>query len=153
MLEVGELDLEVGLVGDTWRVRPSRRTADRSPHPEMQLNVMNARAAALVAVSADRVPLAGDQLYVDLHLGTDELPPGTRLRVGDAVIEVTAIPHRGCAKFTQRFGLDAMRFVNSDAGQRLNLRGINAKVVVPGTIRAGDTIVTVDEPASLTAGD
>ena len=153
VLDVGELDLEVGLVGDTWRERPSTRTADRSAHPEMQLNVMNARAAALVAVDAERVPLAGDQLYVDLHLGTDELPPGTRLGVGAAVIEVTAIPHRGCAKFTQRFGLDAMRFVNSEAGQRLNLRGINAKVVVPGTIRTGDSIVTVHEPATLTAGD
>jgi hypothetical protein len=153
VLDVGQLALEVGLVGDTWRERPSTRTADRSPHPEMQLNVMNVRAATLVAASSDRVPLAGDQLYVDLHLGTEELPAGTRLRVGDAVIEVTAIPHRGCAKFTRRFGLDAMRFVNSDAGQRLNLRGINAKVVVPGTIRAGDAILMVDEPASLSAGD
>ena len=153
VLDVGELDLEVGLVGDTWRERPSSRTADRSAHPEMQLNVMNARAAALVAVDAERMPLAGDQLYVDLHLGTDELPPGTRLGIGAAVIEITAIPHRGCAKFTQRFGLDAMRFVNSEAGRRLNLRGINAKVVIPGTIRTGDSIVTVHEPASLAAGD
>jgi hypothetical protein len=153
VLEVGELDLTVGLVGDTWRDRPSSRTDDGSAHPDMQLNIMNARAAALVAVTPERWPLAGDQLYVDLHLGSEELPPGTRLRIGEAVVEVTEIPHRGCAKFTQRFGLDAHRFVNSAVGRRLNLRGINAKVVVPGTIRTGDPIVTADETARLVAAD
>ena len=112
----------------------------KAPHPEMQLNVINARAIALIAGERDRWSLAGDQLVVDLHLGTDELPPGTRLQIGDAVIEVTEIPHTGCDKFTARFGLDAMRFVNSPQGRRLNLRGINAKVVVAGTIRAGDRI-------------
>ena len=144
VLDVGQLDLAVGLVGDTWDQRSSRRTPDGSPHPDMQLNIMNVRAAALIAGPPARWPLAGDQLYVDLHLGAEELPPGTRLRIGEAVIEITEIPHRGCAKFTQRFGLAAMRFVNSDGGVRLNVRGINAKVVVPGTIRTGDEIVTVD---------
>ena len=144
VLETGELDLARGLVGDTWSERSSSRTADGSAHPEMQLNVMNSRAISLMAGAPERWSLAGDQLYVDLHLGTEELPPGTRLRIGEAVIEVTAIPHRGCAKFTQRFGLDAMRFVNSETGRRLNLRGINAKVVVPGTIRTGDAVVTAD---------
>ena len=105
---------------------------------------MNARAAALVAGSRTNWPLAGDQLYVDLHLGGEELPPGTQLRIGEAVVEITDQPHRGCAKFTRRFGLDAMRLVNSETGVRLNLRGVNAKVVVPGTIATGDVIETVD---------
>jgi hypothetical protein len=144
VLETAALDVAAGLLGDTWCARPSRRTADGSPHPEMQLNIMNVRAVALIAGPPDRWPLAGDQLYVDLHLGPVELPPGSRLRIGDAVIEITAIPHRGCAKFTKRFGRDAMRFVNSDVGKRLNARGINAKVVVAGTIRAGDEIVPAD---------
>ena len=144
VLDEGELDLTAGLVGDTWSARRSRETADGSPHPERQLNIMNARAAALIAGSIERWPLAGDQLFVDLHLGADELPPGTRLRLGEAVIEVTEPPHLGCAKFTQRFGLDAMRFVNSPEGKALNLRGICAKVVVPGTIRRGDEIGRVD---------
>ncbi len=143
VLEQGELDLTFGLVGDSWSARRSRETADGSPHPERQLNVMNARAATLITGSAERWPLAGDQLFVDLHLGVDELPPGTRLRLGDAVIEVTEPPHLGCAKFTERFGLDAMRFVNSPEGKALNLRGICAKVVVPGTIRRGDAIARV----------
>jgi MOSC domain-containing protein YiiM len=110
---------------------------------------MNARAVALVAGPPERWPLAGDQLYVDLHLGAEELPPGTRLRIGEAVVEITAIPHRGCAKFTQRFGLAAHRFVNSAIGRQLNLRGINAKVVEPGTIRTGDPIVPAAAPAHL----
>ncbi|CAN5489968.1 hypothetical protein BH20ACT2_BH20ACT2_07400 [soil metagenome] len=144
VLDVGQLDLAAGLVGDNWAERGSRRTPDGSPHPGMQVTVMNARAAGLVAGARDRWALAGDQLYVDLHLGADLLPAGSRLAIGDvAVIEVTDIPHRGCAKFVARFGPQAMRLVNSETGRALNLRGINALVVSPGTVRTGDAVVVV----------
>lgn len=143
----GTLSPEEGLVGDNWKSRGSRMTADGSAHPDMQLNIMNARAAALIAQERGRWPLAGDQLYVDLDLSLDNLPPGARLRVGDALIEVTALPHRGCKKFVERFGLDAMQFVNSEIGCRLNLRGINAKVVEAGDIRVGNK-VTVESRAN-----
>ncbi len=136
----GVLDRQDGLVGDTWKVRPSTRTPDRSPHPDMQLNVMNARVAALVARTEDRWALAGDQLYLDLDLSVANLPPGTRLALGTAVIEVTAQSHRGCAKFAARFGQDALRFVNSEEGRELRLRGLNAKVVVAGSVRTGDIV-------------
>ena len=148
VLEEGHLDLAVGLVGDTWSERGSRRTEDGSPHPDMQLNVMNARCIALLAQSSERWPLAGDQLYVELDLSADNLPPGTRLALGTAVIEVTDQPHRGCAKFTQRFGIDAFRFVSSETGRALRLRGLNAKVVVPGTVRRGDRIGKVARVAA-----
>jgi hypothetical protein len=141
ILTEGVLDVDVGLVGDTWPVRPSRRTPDRSPHPEMQLNVMNARVAALVAGPApERWALAGDQLYVDFDLSEANLPPGTLLAVGSAVIEVTAQPHTGCVKFAARFGRDAMRFVNTADGRALRLRGMNARVVTGGTVRPGDVV-------------
>ena len=83
---------------------------------------------------------SGDQLHVDLDLSPDNLPAGTRLAIGDAVIEITDQPHTGCAKFAARFGKEALRFVNVGVGKELRLRGINAKVVTPGTIRRGDTI-------------
>ena len=140
VLAEGELDLAVGLVGDSWSRRGSSRTADGSPHPDMQLNVMNARVIALLAQNKDRWPLAGDQLFVDLDLSADNLPPGTRLAIGEAIIEVTAEPHTGCQKFVERFGGDAMKFVNSAVGRELHLRGINAKVAQPGPIRVGDTV-------------
>jgi hypothetical protein len=139
LLEEGHLDLHDGLVGDTWRSRGSSRTADGSAHPDMQLNIMNARVIALVAQDKARWQLAGDQLFIDMDLSADNLPPGTRLALGSAVIEVTAQPHNGCKKFVARFGLDAMKFVNSPVGKQLHLRGINAKVVQPGTIRVGES--------------
>ena len=140
VLERGELDLAQGLVGDSWNRRGSSRSIDGGPHPDMQLNIMNARAIALVAQSPDRWQLAGDQLFVDLDLSPANLPPGTRLAIGSAIVEVTAEPHTGCGKFVSRFGVDAMRFVNSTIGRELSLRGINAKVVQPGAIRIGDTV-------------
>jgi MOSC domain-containing protein YiiM len=131
------LDLRHGLVGDTWQDRVGRSGA---PDPDRQLTIMNTRAALLVAGHPLRRELAGDQLYVDLDIGVANLPAGARLMVGAAVIEVTEPPHRGCLKFAARFGEDALRFVNSPVGRELRLRGMNARVVVAGTVRPGDTI-------------
>ena len=145
LLHEGELSTVAGLVGDSWSVRGSTRTADGTSHPDMQLNLMNARVARLVAGDdpADRA-LAGDQLHVDLDLSPGNLPTGTRLAIGTAVIEVTEQPHTGCPKFSARYGPAALRFVNTGRGKELRLRGINAKVVTDGTIRAGDTINKLD---------
>lgn len=139
-LLAAELDMVAGLVGDTWPVRGSTSTPDGSPQPDAQLTVMNSRAALLVAQVPGRRLLAGDQLYVDLDLSPANLPPGTRLAIGSAVIEVSARPHLGCAKFAARFGQDAWRFVNSRAGRELRLRGLNARILVSGTVRLGDTV-------------
>ena len=141
VLDEGTLDLEEGLVGDMWRRRGSKRTGDGSAHPDMQLTVMSARVVDLVAAGdRERWALAGDQLYVDLDLSEANLPAGTRLALGSAVIEVTPEPHTGCAKFHARFGGDAHTFVNTKTHRHLRLRGLNAKVVQPGTVRTGDTI-------------
>jgi tRNA-Thr(GGU) m(6)t(6)A37 methyltransferase TsaA len=139
-LEVGELDPMVGLRGDNWLERGSQARADGSADPEAQLNIMNSRCAELVAGGRERMPLAGDQLFVDLDLSPANLPAGTRLRLGSAVIEVTAKPHTGCAKFTKRFGLAAHRWINGTTGRAERLRGICAVVVEPGTVRRGDVI-------------
>ncbi len=141
VLEEASLDCESGLAGDNWSARGG--DADPAVHLDMQLNVMNSRVCALVAQDRERWALAGDQLYVDLDLGGENLPPGTRLQLGEAVIEVTAVPHTGCRKFSARYGPDALRFVNSRAGRRHNLRGICARVVEPGTIRVGDVATKI----------
>ena len=143
VLEKGEIDLEVGLVGDCWKTRGSSRTTDGFGHPDMQLNLMNTRIIDLIAQDKERWKLAGDQFFVDLDLSEENIPPGTRLSIGTATIERTEIPHLGCKKFIDRFGKDAMRFVNSDMGKSLNLRGINAKVIKPGTVKRGDVIVKI----------
>ena len=140
VLDFGELDKAEGLKGDNWRMRGSSLTADGSAHPDTQLNLMNSRVIALLAQDRERWQLAGDQLFVDLDLSTENLPPGSHLAIGSALIQVTAQPHTGCRKFAQRFGVDAMRFVNTPMGRQLNLRGINARVVRPGVVRVGNVV-------------
>ncbi len=134
------LDVVDGLVGDTWRARGSSSTPDGSADPQAQLTVMNARAAEAIAGDVSRWPLAGDQIYADLDISIEHLPPGTRLAIGDAEIEVSAKPHTGCRKFSGRFGKDALRFVSSPEGRRLRLRGVNIRVTKSGTVRVGDPI-------------
>lgn len=138
VLQEGELDVVEGLVGDNWKTRGSKSTEDGSANPEMQINIMNARTMALLAQSKDRWQLAGDELFIDLDLSDENLPAGTRLAIGTAIIEVSAVPHTGCKKFAERFGTDATKFVNSPAGKKLHLRGINAKVIQDGKIQVGD---------------
>ena len=139
-LAEAELDVDDGLVGDCWRTRGSRSMPDGSSNPKAQLTLMNARVASLVAVEPARIPLAGDQLYVDLDLSSENLPPGTRLVIGSSVIEISDEPHTGCRKFFDRFGKDAHLFVNAREHRSLNLRGINATVVQGGVVRRGDLV-------------
>ncbi len=144
VIDEGRLTFEAGLEGDTWDRRKGYVTEDGTPDPDAQLTLTNSRFANLIAGSRDRWPLAGDQLYVDLDLSESNLPPGTRLRIGDATIEVTALPHTGCSKYRQRFGLEALKFTATPEGRSRHLRGIYARVVEPGTARVGDTIRKVD---------
>jgi MOSC domain-containing protein YiiM len=148
LLAEGRIDPEHGLAGDDWSTRPTRAPGGR-PDPDRQVTVMNARMVALLDESPHRQALAGDQLYVDLDLSVDNLPPGARIAVGEAVLEVTAEAHLGCAKFVRYFGEEAMRFVNGRVGRRLRLRGLNARVVTPGTVRPGDRVTVVHRDAML----
>jgi MOSC domain-containing protein YiiM len=140
ILEEGELHPAEGLVGDNWKARGSSTTPDGSANPNVQVTVMNARVVALLAQNKARWPLAGDQLFVDFDLSEDNLPAGTQLEIGSAIIEVTPPPHTGCKKFTARYGLDAVNFVNSPIGKQLHLRGVNAKIVRAGGVRVGDSV-------------
>lgn len=139
-LTEGQLDTELGLVGDNWSTRGSSRTPDKSAHPEMQINIMNARCIEWLTEDPQRWALAGDQLYVDMELSDENIPIGSQLSIGSAILEVTPIPHNGCKKFAERFGVDAVKFVNSPIGKQLHLRGINAKVVQSGIIRQGEVV-------------
>ncbi|HEV2028367.1 MAG TPA: MOSC domain-containing protein [Candidatus Dormibacteraeota bacterium] len=140
VLTEAELDLHDGLVGDTWRARGSGRTPDGGPDLDAQLTLMNARAAAAIAGERERWPMAGDQFYVDFDISRTNVPPGSRVQIGSAVIEFSEPPHTGCAKFSARYGVDALKFVNSPIGRELRLRGANCRVVVAGTVRPGDAI-------------
>ena len=138
VVDEAELHVEQGLVGDNWASRG--RSGGRPANTNAQITVANARAIALVAGTRDRWPLAGDQLYVDLDVSRENLPPGTRLAIGTAVIEVTAAPHTGCKKFAARFGLEALKAFDTEEGLALNLRGIYTRVVEAGTVRVGDAV-------------
>jgi hypothetical protein len=143
VVEEARLDVDLGLVGDTWRSRGSSSTQDGSADLQAQVTVMNARAAMAFAGDVDRWPLAGDQLYVDFDISEENIPAGTRVRIGGAEIEVSAKPHTGCAKFSARFGVEALRTVSSPTGRSLRLRGMNARVTSGGTVRVGDVVEIV----------
>ena len=140
VLDEGVLDPAEGLVGDNWKQRGSSQTADGSAHPDMQLTLTSSRLMALVAPDRQRWPLAGDQLYVDLDLSVDNIPPGTQLSIGEAVIQITEPPHTGCKKYAARFGLEALKFISTPEGKGLQLRGVNAMVIRSGAIRVGDAV-------------
>ena len=140
VMELADLDVTVGLVGDTWQDRPSARSGDGKAHPDMQITLMNSRVAALVAQEKDRWQLSGDQLFADFDLSKANMPPGARIAVGSAILEATDQPHTGCKKFAARFGVDALTLISSPAGKELQLRGINMKVVQGGEIKPGDIV-------------
>ena len=140
VMELADLDVNVGLVGDTWQDRPSARSGDGKAHPDMQITIMNSRVANLVAQDKERWPLSGDQLFADIDLSADNMPPGTRISVGAAILVATDQPHTGCKKFAARFGADALKFISSPVGKELQLRGINCKVVQNGEIKPGDSV-------------
>jgi hypothetical protein len=140
IMSLADLDIEVGLVGDTWQDRPSARSGDGKAHPDMQITIMNSRVAQLVAQAKERWPLSGDQLFADIDLSVANMPPGTRIAVGSAVLEATDQPHTACKKFSARYGTDATKFLSSPEGKELQLRGINCKVVQNGEIKPGDVV-------------
>jgi MOSC domain-containing protein YiiM len=137
VLEEAELDLALGLVGDAWATRIPESTP---VYMDAQLTVINTRVLAAIEPDRERWPLAGDQLYVDFDLSVENLPAGSRLSIGSAVIEVSETPHTGCAKFSARFGGDALRWINSATGRAHRMRGLNARIVEAGKVRVGDTV-------------
>ncbi len=141
MLFEAELRVAEGLIGDSWLCRGNHRGGPSNP--DSQINIMNSRVTALLAQDRERWSLAGDQLYVDLDLSDENLPSGSQIAIGTAILQVTAEPHTGCQKFASRYGTDATKFVNSPEGKRLHLRGINAKVIQSGLIRTGDAITKI----------
>lgn len=134
------LDPVEGLAGDDWLARGSSSTPDHAADPLSQLTIMSTRVLAAMEPDRSRWPLAGDQLYADLDLGVENLPAGSRLRVGGALVEVTGRPHTGCAKFASRFGLDALRWISTPAGKSARMRGMYVRVLEGGAIRVGDAI-------------
>jgi MOSC domain-containing protein YiiM len=136
IVEEALLDRENGLVGDRW----AQRHAGNPVYLDAQLTIISTRLLAAIEPDRDRWPIVGDQLYVDFDLREETLPAGSRVAIGSAVIEISEAPHTGCAKFSARFGSDALRWINSSIGRAHRLRGLNARVVQTGTVRIGDAI-------------
>jgi hypothetical protein len=150
-LDSAEVSLAGGVDGDRWARGCWMTTEDGRPHPDVQVCIMNARCIALIAGARENWPPAGDNLFIDMALDPDNLPPGTRLAIGAAVLEITAVPHNGCAAFIARYGRDACVFVNSGAGKANRLRGIYARVARDGRVTVGDRVSKLVEAAASPA--
>jgi hypothetical protein len=131
-LQRAALSVRGGLPGDAW-------FRDCPEKVDAQLTVMRVDVARLFA-NGQSITLAGDNLFVDLDLSKANLPCGSRLRIGGALLEVTPEPHNGCLKFRQRFGADALRFTAEPNRHDQHLRGIYLKTVEAGEVAVGDTI-------------
>ncbi len=128
-LEHTRVTPHTGVPGDAW----ARRSA---PDPDEQITAMQAGVARLLA-NGQPLGLFGDNLFLDLDLSANNLPPGSVLRIGTAGFVITAKPHTGCRKFLTRFGRDALRFVSEAAHRSHNLRGVHLRVLEPGEVRLG----------------
>ena len=140
-LQSCEISLAGGVHGDRWAKGCWMRTEDGRPHPDVQICIMNARCIDLIARERSNWSPAGDNLFVDMDLAVSNLPPGRRLSLGSAVIEITGTPHDGCGAFARRYGRDARQFVNSVEGKQNRLRGVYARVVQDGEISVGDRVI------------
>jgi len=127
---------EGGVDGDRWAREPQRRL-------DAQVTLIAARVAEWIARPGSPPEAAGDNFHVDLDVGVEALPVGTRIRLGTAVVEVTALPHSGCAKFRDRFGLDAVRWVNDPGHRERRLRGVNCRVIADGEVAVDDAVELV----------
>lgn len=145
------VSLAGGVEGDHWAKGCWMSTEDGKPHPDVQICIMNARCIDLIAGGRDNWAPAGDNLFIDMDLTPDNLPPGTRIAVGAAVLEITATPHNGCAKFIERYGRDACVFVNTGEGKRYRLRGIYGRVIQDGRVSVGDTVTKLRQAQTSAA--
>lgn len=148
-----QISPELGVHGDNWAMGCWKSLPNGKLHPDVQVAIMNARAIALMAQQEERWPLAGDNLYLDLDLSAENLQPGQRLELGSAILEITPIAHNGCKKFGERYGADAVTFVNSEVGKKLHLRGIYARILEAGVIRVGDVARKFETPQRSADGE
>ena len=132
-----------GAEGDRWLASARKDENTGELWPDTQLTLMNSRMIEAIAGEKKNWPPAGDQLFVDLDLSTENLPAGQRLAIGSAIIQITAEPHLGCDQFIARYGIDACRYINSRRGRELRLRGVNAKIVQDGEISTGNVATKV----------
>src|SRR5688572_8480293 len=140
MVTKAKLDTSLGLEGDNWKDRGSSHTSDNSADPEAQITLMNSRVIDLLTNEKELWQLAGDQLFVEIDLSVDNLPPLSKIQIGSAILEISAKPHTGCKKFSGRFGIEALEFISTPLGKSLRMRGVNAKVIQSGEIQVGNTV-------------
>lgn len=140
IISQGRLIPTSGLEGDNWRERGSSSMPDGSANPEAEVTLMNTRVIQALTQDETRWALAGDQFFVDFDLSEENIPAGTRLMLGSAILEVSSLPHNGCKKFSARFGVDALKFISMAENKPLRMRGINARIIKAGDVKQGDLV-------------
>jgi hypothetical protein len=129
-----------GVAGDFESSRPWLTLPDGSPDPRNQVSIMSWQVLDLVWRDRDRVAHPGDNIAVDMNLTAHNLPVGTLLAAGTAILRVSDEPNDGCVKWKVRSGRAAYDWSTRDDHLPLRLRGVYCSVEQDGEMHLGDTL-------------
>ena len=127
-----------GIPGERWLTMPWLRLDDGSPDPRIQVSILPQRVLDLMWRDRTATAHPGDTIVADLDCGIANLPEGTLIQTGSAVLQVSGIFNEGCIKWKARFGADARAFIDAPGHPDLRLRGVLCAVVQDGVVALTD---------------
>ncbi|MFT5632095.1 MAG: hypothetical protein ACI9HB_003282 [Gammaproteobacteria bacterium] len=141
--ELLELTVAGGIIGERWTKAPWLTLSDGTPDPRIQVSILSKRVMDLCWRDRENTHHPGDTMIVDMDLGVENLPNGTRLGIGSAVVEVSDKFNTACIKWQGRYGAESLRWLNLRKNRDYRLRGILCRIVQDGVVRLGDELARV----------
>lgn len=138
--EALELTRARGIPGERFETAPWARLPDGTGDPRIQVSILPRRVLDLVWRDRDGTPHPGDTVIADLDTTEANLPVGTLLQAGTALLRVSDLFNDGCVKWKVRYGRDAKDWIVQPGHEPLRLRGVLCAVERDGVMRVGDRL-------------